>query len=58
VLKANSAIVHGLELSNYSPARRIACLQETGRKSIIEFNLRRDLYRRGAKLLTTNMEKT
>jgi hypothetical protein len=29
------------------PARQIDCLQETGRKSIIKLNRRRDLYRRG-----------
>jgi len=42
----------------YPPARRIDCLQETERKSIIEFNLHRDLYRRGVKLLTINKERT
>jgi len=42
----------------YPPARQIDCLQETGRKSIIEFNLHRDLYRRGAHMLTTNKERT
>src|SRR5262249_45110494 len=40
----------------YPPARRIDCPQETERKSIIEFNLHRDLYRRGVKLLTINKE--
>src|SRR5262244_1965894 len=46
----------------YPPARRIDCLQETGRKStrgrvlLVEFNLHRDLYRRGVKLLTINKE--
>jgi len=42
----------------YPPARRIDCPQETERKSTIEFNLRRDLYRRGVKLLTINEERT
>jgi hypothetical protein len=40
------------------PARQIDCLQEAGRKSIVEFNRRRDLYRRGVKLLTINKERT
>ncbi len=42
----------------YPPARRIDCPQETERKSTIEFNLHRDLYRRGVKLLTINKERT
>jgi hypothetical protein len=48
----------------YPPALQIDCLQETRRKStrgralLIEFNLHRDLYRRGVKLLTINKERT
>jgi hypothetical protein len=40
------------------PARQIDCLQETGRKSMVEFNRRRDLFSRGVKLLTINKERT
>src|SRR5262245_3512964 len=42
----------------YPPARPIDCPQETEWKSTIEFNLHRDLYRRGVKLLTINKERT